>query len=214
MRSIDLTGQKFGRLTVIRFDHSQNGRKYYLCQCDCGNLKTVSSHGLKSGNTKSCGCLHKEILVQRNKENRIHHPTSERLLRIWRAMLHRCYKETDEHYDYYGGRGIKVCDDWHDFENFQNWALANGYTDDLTIDRVDGDKDYCPENCSWTTMAVQNNHKSDTKWLTYKGKTQSLSDWCRELGLDYFRTKARLNSLGWSVEDAFEYGKYKKESED
>ena len=214
MRSIDLTGQKFGRLTVIRFDHSQNGKKYYLCQCDCGNLKTVSSHSLKSGNTKSCGCLHKEILTQRNKENRIHHPTSERLLRIWRAMLHRCYKETDEHYDYYGGRGIKVCDDWRDFENFQNWALANGYTDDLTIDRVDGDKDYCPENCSWTTMTVQNNHKSDTKWLTYKGKTQSLSDWCRELGLDYFRTKARLNSLGWSVEDAFEYGKYKKESED
>ena len=213
MRSVDLTGQKFGRLTVVRFDHSQNGRKYYLCQCDCGNLKTVSSHSLKDGNTKSCGCLHKEILIQRNKENRIHHPTSERLLRIWRAMLHRCYKETDEHYDYYGGRGIKVCDDWHDFENFQNWALANGYTDDLTIDRVDGDKDYCPKNCSWATMTVQNNHKSDTKWLTYKGKMQSLSDWCRELGLDYFRTKVRLNSLGWSVEDAFEYGKYKKESD-
>ena len=135
------------------------------------------------------------------------------MLRIWRAMLHRCYKETDEHYDYYGGRGIKVCDDWHDFETFQKWALANGYADNLTVDRLDGNKDYCPENCSWATMTVQNNHKSDTKWLTYKGKTQSLSDWCRELGLDYFRIKARLNSLGWSVEDAFEYGKYKKESD-
>ena len=128
-------------------------------------------------------------------------------------MLHRCYKETDEHYDYYGGRGIKVCDDWHNFETFQEWALANGYADNLTIDRLDGNKDYCPDNCSWATMTVQNNHKSDTKWLTYKGKTQSLSDWCRELGLDYFRTKARLNSLGWSVEDAFECGKYKKESD-
>ena len=213
MRSIDLTGQKFGRLTVVRFDHKENGRKYYLCQCDCGNFKIVSNHSLKSGNTKSCGCLHKEILTQRNKDNRIHHPENERLLRIWRAMLHRCYKETDEHYDYYGGRGIKVCDDWHDFETFQKWALANGYADNLTIDRLDGNKDYCPENCSWATMTVQNNHKSDTKWLTYKGKTQSLSDWCRELGLDYVRTKARLNSLGWSVEDAFEYGKYKKESD-
>ena len=213
MRSIDLTGQKFGRLTVVRFDHKENGRKYYLCQCDCGNFKIVSNHSLKSENTKSCGCLHKEILTQRNKDNRIHHPENERLLRIWRAMLHRCYKETDEHYDYYGGRGIKVCDDWHDFEAFQKWALANGYADNLTIDRLDGNKDYCPENCSWATMTVQNNHKSDTKWLTYKGKTQSLSDWCRELGLDYFRTKARLNSLGWSVEDAFEYGKYKKESD-
>ena len=213
MRSVDLTGQKFGRLTVVRFDHKENGRKYYLCQCDCGNFKIVSNHSLKSGNTKSCGCLHKEILIQRNKDNRIHHPESERLLRIWRAMLHRCYKETDEHYDYYGGRGIKVCDDWHDFETFQKWALANGYADNLTIDRLDGNKDYCPENCSWATMTVQNNHKSDTKWLTYKGKTQSLSDWCRELGLDYFRIKARLNSLGWSVEDAFEYGKYKKESD-
>ena len=213
MRSVDLTGQKFGRLTVVRFDHKENGRKYYLCQCDCGNFKIVSNHSLKSGNTKSCGCLHKEILIQRNKDNRIHHPESERLLRIWRAMLHRCYKETDEHYDYYGGRGIKVCDDWHDFETFQKWALANGYADNLTIDRLDGNKDYCPENCSWATMTVQNNHKSDTKWLTYKGKTQSLSDWCRELGLDYFRTKTRLNSLGWSVEDAFEYGKYKKESD-
>lgn len=213
MRSVDLTGQKFGRLTVVRFDHKENGRKYYLCQCDCGNFKIVSNHSLKSGNTKSCGCLHKEILIQRNKDNRIHHPENERLLRIWRAMLHRCYKETDEHYDYYGGRGIKVCDDWHDFETFQKWALANGYADNLTIDRLDGNKDYCPENCSWATMTVQNNHKSDTKWLTYKGKTQSLSDWCRELCLDYFRTKARLNSLGWSVEDAFEYGKYKKESD-
>ena len=213
MRSVDLTGQKFGRLTVVRFDHKENGRKYYLCQCDCGNFKIVSNHSLKSGNTKSCGCLHKEILIQRNKDNRVHHPENERLLRIWRAMLHRCYKETDEHYDYYGGRGIKVCDGWHDFETFQKWALANGYADNLTIDRLDGNKDYCPENCSWATMTVQNNHKSDTKWLTYKGKTQSLSDWCRELGLDYFRTKARLNSLGWSVEDAFEYGKYKKESD-
>ena len=213
MRSVDLTGQKFGRLTVVQFDHKENGRKYYLCQCDCGNFKIVSNHSLKSGNTKSCGCLHKEILIQRNKDNRIHHPENERLLRIWRAMLHRCYKETDEHYDYYGGRGIKVCDDWHDFEAFQKWALANGYADNLTIDRLDGNKDYCPENCSWATMTVQNNHKSDTKWLTYKGKTQSLSDWCRELGLDYFRIKARLNSLGWSVEDAFEYGKYKKESD-
>ena len=213
MRSVDLTGQKFGRLTVVRFDHKENGRKYYLCQCDCGNFKIVNNHSLKSGNTKSCGCLHKEILTQRNKDNRIHHPENERLLRIWRAMLHRCYKETDEHYDYYGGRGIKVCDDWHDFETFQKWALVNGYADNLTIDRLDGNKDYCPENCSWATMTVQNNHKSDTKWLTYKGKTQSLSDWCRELGLDYFRTKARLNSLGWSVEDAFEYGKYKKESD-
>ena len=213
MRSVDLTGQKFGRLTVVRFDHKENGRKYYLCQCDCGNFKIVSNHSLKSGNTKSCSCLHKEILIQRNKDNRIHHPENERLLRIWRAMLHRCYKETDEHYDYYGGRGIKVCDDWHDFETFQKWALANGYADNLTIDRLDGNKDYCPENCSWATMTVQNNHKSDTKWLTYKGKTQSLSDWCRELGLDYFRIKARLNSLGWSVKDAFEYGKYKKESD-
>ena len=213
MRSVDLTGQKFGRLTVVRFDHKENGRKYYLCQCDCGNFKIVSNHSLKSGNTKSCGCLHKEILIQRNKDNRIHHPENERLLRIWRAMLHRCYKETDEHYDHYGGRGIKVCDDWHDFETFQKWALANGYADNLTIDRLDGNKDYCPENCSWATMTVQNNHKSDTKWLTYKGKTQSLSDWCRELGLDYFRTKARLNSLRWSVEDAFECSKYKKESD-
>ena len=213
MRSVDLTGQKFGRLTVVRFDHKENGRKYYLCQCDCGNFKIVSNHSLKSGNIKSCGCLHKEILIQRNKDNRIHHPENERLLRIWRAMLHRCYKETDEHYDYYGGRGIKVCDDWHDFEAFQKWALANGYADNLTIDRLDGNKDYYPDNCSWATMTVQNNHKSDTKWLTYKGKTQSLSDWCRELGLDYFRIKARLNSLGWSVEDAFEYGKYKKESD-
>ena len=213
MRSVDLTGQKFGRLTVVRFDHKENGRKYYLCQCDCGNFKIVSNHSLKSGNTKSCGCLHKEILIQRNKDNRVHHPENERLLRIWRAMLHRCYKETDEHYDYYGGRGIKVCDDWHDFEAFQKWALVNGYADNLTIDRLDGNKDYCPENCSWVTMTVQNNHKSDTKWLTYKGKTQSLSDWCRELGLDYFRTKARLNSLRWSVEDAFECSKYKKESD-
>ena len=151
---------------MVQFDHKENGRKYYLCQCDCGNFKIVSNHSLKSGNTKSCGCLHKEILIQRNKDNRIHHPENERLLRIWRAMLHRCDKETDEHYDYYGGRGIKVCDDWRDFEIFQKWALANGYADNLTIDRLDGNKDYCPENCSWATMTVQNNHKSDTKWLT------------------------------------------------
>lgn len=207
----EFIGQRFGRLVVIKFDRKDKQGVWFLCQCDCGNIKLTTLDRLRYGDTSSCGCLRRELLAKKNHENRKWDIKNKRLMQIWRGMKQRCYSPNSEAYSYYGGKGVKICDEWLDFQVFQDWALSHGYQDNLTIDRHDANKDYCPENCSWETQLTQVNHLSSTKWLTYKGKTQSLADWCRELNLDYFRTKARLNSCGWSVEDAFEQPKYKKE---
>lgn len=202
-------GLRYGKFVVLSFDHTEKQKKYFLCRCDCGKEKVVNIYALKSGNTKSCGCLHSEMLANQNKLHSKWNIKNQRLMQIWRAMKQRCYSVTSKSYKYYGGKGIKICDEWLNFHNFQEWALSHGYQDNLTIDRHNSEADYCPENCSWETMQTQANHiENKTKWLTYKGKTQSLADWCRELNLDYFRTKARINNCDWSIADAFEKPRY------
>lgn len=213
MKHRDLTGEKFGRLTVLKqCSHPEGGVYYYLCECDCEQHTQLIVEGksLRSGNAKSCGCLRKEATIRRNKANRLYEEKDDRLVRIWRAMHHRCESEIDEHYKNYGERGIKVCEEWHDFEPFKQWAWNNGYNDNLTIDRIDSNGNYEPCNCRWVTQKEQTNNTNRNKYLTYQGTTQTLAQWCEELGLNYYRTKARLNTLHWSVEDAFERDKYSK----
>lgn len=213
MKHRDLTGEKFGRLTVLKqYSHPKGGVYYYLCECDCEQHTQLIVEGksLRSGNAKSCGCLRKEATIRRNKANRLYEEKDDRLVRIWRAMHHRCESEIDEHYKNYGERGIKVCEEWHDFEPFKQWAWNNGYNDNLTIDRIDSNGNYEPCNCRWISQKEQANNTNRNKYLTYQGTTQTLAQWCEELGLNYYRTKARLNTLHWSIEDAFERDKYPK----
>lgn len=169
MKKITLVGQKFGRLTVVKDAGVKNGRTYSVCLCDCGNVVVVSNKNLRNGHTKSCGCYKNDIVREIGKvtgktnvygaqakahENNVSHGMSKtRLYRIWQQIKQRCYNEKSSSYKYYGGKGIKVCDLWKDdFEAFLEWAINNGYSDYLTIDRIDSSCDYEPRNCRWITQ--------------------------------------------------------------
>lgn len=163
----DLTGKKFGRLTVIQnagyyVGKTGHRRSQYLCRCDCGKEITVRSDSLTTGNTRSCGCL----FLEGNNKTHGHH--GERLYRIWNGMKCRCEKPYAEKYPIYGGRGITLCEEWHDYAVFREWAYANGYDEnakygDCTIDRVDVNQGYSPDNCRFVDMKTQNNNKRNSK---------------------------------------------------
>ena len=151
----NLIGEKFGRLTVIGDGTHQNWEHKWECRCECGNITYVTTKGLKSGKTRSCGCLKKEC-----RPTFIHGKSKERIHKEWRGILHRCKNPSASHYENYGGRGIDVCKEWkgkNGFLNFYNWAMENGYSDNLTLDRKDNDKGYSPDNCRWVTH-IENCH--------------------------------------------------------
>ena len=194
----NLTGKRFDRLTVESYSHSNtNGRAVWKCVCDCGETLFVKGNALLSGNTKSCGCLKTEKISSLKYS---HGLCKTRLYRIWCAMLTRCSNSEFTEFDRYGGRGIKVCDEWQEFLPFYEWAMANGYADNLTIDRIDNDGDYRPGNCRWATRSEQNNNTKKNHYITYNGKTHTIAEWSRITGIKYGTLINRINNLKWDAE--------------
>ena len=159
----DITGQRFGRYTVLERAGNDNCRlAMWRCICDCGNERIVRGRDLRSGVIVSCGCYHRELVKDMFTT---HNGSRSRLYHVWDGMINRCYRKTSNHYDDYGGRGITVCDEWrNDFQAFYNWAMANGYDENAprgqcTIDRIDNDKGYSPDNCRWITQKEQQLNK-------------------------------------------------------
>lgn len=206
----DLSGYRVGRLVVTDSEPlHKNGRTYFECLCDCGNLKIVCRSHLFDNTTKSCGCLEKENREMQCNLRIKHGMTNERLYYIWSSMKARCLRESTKSYKNYGGRGIKLFEPWKEFENFKNWSLENGYKDDLTIDRIDVNGNYEPSNCKWSTHTEQARNKRNTVMISYKGQEKTIFEWSEITGISRDRIYDRLRK-GWSVEDALERRLYDK----
>lgn len=200
MKLIDLTGQKVNRLTVLsKAGSDKYGHPRWLCLCECGNEVVVLGSDLRIGKAHSCGCWRKERMGELNK---IHGHKKDRLYNIWALMLQRCENPKSAQYNRYGGRGITVCSEWKDFKLFYEWAMANGYKEDLTIDRRENDKGYSPDNCRWITMQAQKNNKSSNHLITYNGETHTIAQWSRITGIGKSTIRNRIALYGWPVEKA------------
>ena len=196
----NLIGQRFGRLVVLEDSGERSsGAIVWECICDCGTRSKVRSSSLVKRKTTSCGCYRKELLMEHSQKIKTHNLSRKRIYRIWKHMLKRCYDNKSSNYNFYGKRGITVCDEWrNDVTEFNRWALANGYDDTLTIERIDVNKDYSPKNCTWIPMEMQANNKRNT--IRYKGK--SLRLWVEQRKLNYNTVKYRLRQLNWPIEEA------------
>lgn len=196
---LDLTGQQFGRLTVIRKDGKLGQQTAWLCRCECGNAVRLRTNALRSGNTRSCGCYAKEYQSMPKKyRNGIF---IDKLYKAWHAMIDRCTNSNNKSFSRYGGRGISVCNEWNDYNAFAEWAIQNGYSEKLSLDRINNDGNYEPNNCRWTTMKVQRNNTSSNRYETINGITKTISEWADEYGVRYSTVLQRLNA-GMNITEA------------
>lgn len=190
-------GVRFGRLIVLDAAGTDKwGSHLSRCLCDCGNETITLNSSLRGGKTLSCGCLQRE---RASISNTTHGKTNTRLFGIWMGMKNRCYIPSNKEYARYGGRGITICDEWKDdFMAFYTWSMSNGYMDGLSIDRIDNDNGYSPNNCRWITIRAQQNNRCNNKFLSFNGKTKTLSEWAEETKIPAAVIGQRLR-CGWSV---------------
>ena len=180
---IDLTGKRFGMLTVmervpVEVCSGRNQGVLWICKCDCGKTTKMRAGELKRRILPNCGCYLHNFRVKGGKKNKKHGKKNTRLYGIYMNMKARCNNPNEDNYFRYGGRGIKVCDEWlNDFMNFYTWSMKNGYQDNLTIDRINNDGDYEPSNCRWATTKQQANNRRTNKFIEYNGETHTISEW-------------------------------------
>lgn len=201
-------GQKYGRLTVVGFEKKTGKSRgwNWIVKCDCGNKKVVSAQDVKAGKTKSCGCYHDECIAKRARKFEHGVYENRRLYRIYNGVKRRCYTKTEARYKDYGGRGITMCDEWLNedcgFDKFVEWAISNGYGDDLTLERKDVNGNYSPENCEWITLSDQTKNKRETLWVDYHGEHIRLIELCKREGVLYDTVHDRIYRRKWTVERA------------
>lgn len=198
---LKLDGKRFGKLTVV-CKVGVSKQTLWKCMCDCGKEIVLETGKLTSNHTKSCGCYRSERIA---KHNTIHNGSYSKLYGVYRSMVNRCNSKTNQAFMNYGGRGISVCDDWigkNGFVNFRNWSIENGYSERLTIDRIDVNGNYEPTNCRFVTMKVQQNNKRNNNKLELYGEIKSFQEWCDYFGVNRCTAKSRIDR-GWSIEDAF-----------
>lgn len=205
----DLAGNKYGRLTVLhatdRPPNHRDKKVWWLCECDCGNTVAVIGERLRNGQTKSCGCyrldVSREVARKLGKTSVKHGLSRTRVYKIYKNMLRRCNNKAANHYELYGGRGITVCKEWENsIECFYNWAISNGYSDDKTLDRIDGNRGYSPDNCRWATIEQQANNKSNNVWINDNGEKITISQFARKYGLTKACVWGRYRN-GWTIEE-------------
>ena len=188
---IDITGQTFGNLTVIDFAYSKRGKAFWKCKCSCGNNIIYESYPLRTGQRQSCGCEKYKGLPKGYSQ--------EPLYSLWWNMKRRCGDKTVSSYKNYGAKGIKVCKEWLDYAEFYKWAYSNNYKYGLTLDRIDSNKNYCPENCRWVDWKTQERNRKNNKIITFNGETHCLTEWAEITGINKRTLRNRL-LRGWSVE--------------
>ena len=196
----DLTGKKFGRLIAMRYVFTKKRHAHWECKCICGNIIITNSNTLQRKDTQSCGCLQKEKTQYANTKHGMH---KTKFYEKWRTMKQRCGNTNNNRYKDYGGRGITVCERWLKFENFRDdmylsykeHRLNNKFT---SIDRIDNDGNYCPENCRWATCKEQQNNTRYNRLLTYKGQTLNITQWAEKLDMTPCTISTRVRR-GWSV---------------
>lgn len=190
MKYNDISNEQFGYWTVLEYAGSNEKKEaMWKCRCKCGTIRIIPGKNLRTKRSRSCGCMQREVAresrIQSNKERAKHGYRKTRLYNIWSGMKQRCLNPNDPGYKDYGSRGITICDEWKEFPKFKDWALNNGYADNLSIDRIEVDKGYSPDNCRWATPKTQNNNKRNNVMIEYKGKCQTVQQWSDETGIPY-----------------------------
>lgn len=178
MRTTEITGQKFGMLTVVGRAENRGKNTAWRCICDCGNEKDVLTHNLISGKSKSCGCARINTLKRVMTK---HGGRRTRIYGIFKGMCSRCYNDNNPAYHYYGGKGVKICDEWkNDFAKFREWSFENGYDETSSIDRINPNGGYCPENCRWVSPQKQQNNKLNSAFLIIDGEKLTVAEWAEK----------------------------------
>lgn len=199
MKSLDLKGKRFHKLLVVEKANNQKHKTMWKCKCDCGNITLVTTSNLNTNRVKSCGCLRIDQLTKRSTTHNQRHTA---LYEVWKTMKQRCFNPKNQAYKNYGGRGIVVCDEWKtNFTSFYKWSMENGYKKGLTIDRIDNNKNYCPENCRWADRITQANNSRWNKHIVVNGKDDTLANWIRYFNTTHTKYYARIKK-GLSEQEA------------